>query len=76
MLLTISGQPRRAGDFKFETDPVEALRCNGWLASGLNDLECIATLLDLMDDENDRKPKNHSIQKRTPRILIQRRNDD
>jgi len=27
---TISGQPRRAGDSKFKTDPVEALRCNGW----------------------------------------------
>ena len=27
---TISGQPRRAGDSKFETDPFEALRCSGW----------------------------------------------
>ena len=30
---SISGQPRRAGDSKFETDPVEALRCSGWLGS-------------------------------------------
>jgi hypothetical protein len=30
---TITGQPRRAGDSKFETDLVEALRCNGWFGS-------------------------------------------
>ncbi|MGC4072034.1 MAG: hypothetical protein QM760_05870 [Nibricoccus sp.] len=30
---TISGQPRRAGDWKFETDPFEALRCSGWFGS-------------------------------------------
>jgi hypothetical protein len=30
---SITGQPRRAGDSKFKTDPVEALRCNGWFGS-------------------------------------------
>ena len=30
---SISGQPRRAGDPKFETDTVEALRCAGWFGS-------------------------------------------
>jgi hypothetical protein len=30
---TITGQPRRAGDFKFETDVAEALRCTGWFGS-------------------------------------------
>jgi hypothetical protein len=30
---SISGQPRRAGDLKFETEPVEALRCSGWFGS-------------------------------------------
>jgi hypothetical protein len=29
---TISGQPLRAGDLKIETDPVEALRCNGFVS--------------------------------------------
>ncbi|ATC62999.1 hypothetical protein CMV30_02925 [Nibricoccus aquaticus] len=31
--LTITDQPRRAGDLKLETDPVEALRCSGLLGS-------------------------------------------
>ena len=33
--LTFSDQPRRAGDSKLETGPVEALRCNDWFGSFL-----------------------------------------